>query len=241
LNELSLRTQDPATRANLQSFHDERAKFYDADGPRVRTGREIKEVPREIQAIATRSGGLNLYGEPNYRIVWGWSRLALIGGEWTDLDAHGDYYQTVGQYRWEPKYLPYDRFHLERWLPPSHFVSKEYWYEISIEEFNGQEFAALGPFPSRGEYEACYVFQNADGSYQDLFPYVVETVCRALNYQRAMRDQERRAALDRREAKKVKDFDDFAVAVVDDAMPAYYGKTNVNVPVNTSDLERSKK
>jgi hypothetical protein len=233
-----MRTKDPATRDDLQSFHADRTRFYDPKGLRVRTGREIKEVPREIQAIATRSGGLNFYGEPNYRIVWGWSRLTIIAGEWTDLDAHGNPIRTVGQYRWEPKNLPFDRWHLETWLPPSHFVSKEYWYEITDEEFNGVHFAALGPFPSRGEYEGCHVFQNADRSYQDLTPYVVETVCRALNYQRNLRDIERRAALERREEKKVKDYDGFACDVIDDAMPAHYGKPNMSVTVDIK--EKSK-
>jgi hypothetical protein len=31
-----------------------------------------------------RAGDMNRYGEPNFRVVWGGSRLAWIGGRWTD-------------------------------------------------------------------------------------------------------------------------------------------------------------
>ncbi len=228
--DLQLRTKDPATRTLLHRFGDDRERFYDAEGLRFRTGREAKDTPKEIQALAAIVGGLNFYGEPKYRVVWGWSRLTLIGGEWTDFDVHGNYYQTIGQYRWEPKNLPFDRWHLERWFAPETFGSPEEWYEYTKEEVGGVEFAALGPYPSRGEYEACYCFENPDGSYQDLEPHVVETVIRALNFQLTIPAKERRAAIDQREERKKKADDDFAYDLVADAYPAFDGKPNVSVP-----------
>lgn len=225
-----IRSKDPATRSHLVRFHGDRERFYDDEGLRIRTGRETKDAPKEIQALAAIVGGLNFYGEPKYRVVWGWSRLTLIGGEWTDLDAHGNHYQTVGQYRWEPKNMPFDRWHLERWFGRETFGSPEDWYEYTKEEVDGVEFAALGPYPSRGEYEACYCFENPDGSYQSLEPHVVETVIRALNYQLTIPAKERRAALNKREELKKKADDDFAYALVDDCYPAFHGKPNVSVP-----------
>lgn len=230
-----IRSQDPVTRANLKSFYGDRERFYTGKGLRIRTGREIKEVPKEIQVIATRAGGLNLYGEPIYRVVWGWSRLTIIAGEWEDYDQHGNWIRTVGEYRWEPKNMPFDRWHLERWLPPSHFISRKHWYEITDEEFNGVHFAALGAFPSRGEYEGCYVFENSDGSYQPLSSYVVETICRALNYQRNMADAQRREATKKRDSKEEKDFYNLAYDLAEDAYPAFHGKLNVGV---TRQIER---
>jgi hypothetical protein len=230
LVDLQIRSKDPATRSLLHRIDADEKRFYDDEGLRIRTGREIKEVPREIQALAATVGGLNFLGEPNYRIVWGWARLTLIGGEWTDLDADGNYYQTVGQYRWEPKNMPFDRWHLERWFAPETFGSPEDWHDYTKEEVNGVSFASLGPYPSRGEYEACYCFENPDGSYQSLEPHVVETVIRALNYQLTIPAKERRAALDKREKLKKKADDDFAYALVDDCYPAFHGKPNVSVP-----------
>ena len=228
--DLAIRSKDPATRSHLTRFHGDRERFYDAEGLRFRTGREIKDVPREIQALAAIVGGLNLLGEPNFRIVWGWARLTLIGGEWTDLDADGNYRQTVGQYRWEPKNLPFDRWHLERWFAPETFGSPAEWHDYTKETFNGIEFAALGPYPSRGEYEACYCFENPDGTYQELQSHVVETVIKAFNYQRSITAFERKQALKDREKKKKKDDDDFAYDLVADCYPAFDGKPNVSVP-----------
>lgn len=226
---LPVRSKDPTTRANLHRFMGDRERFYDVEGLRIRIGREIKVVPAEIQALARRVGGLNILGEANYRVVWGWARLTLIAGEWTDLDSQGNYYQTVGQYRWEPKNLPFDRWHLERWFGPECFGPKDHWYEITEEEFNGEKFAALGPFPSRGEYEHCHCFENPDGSYQVLEGHVVETVIRALNYQRSLSSLVRKQALVDREARKKKADDDFAYDLVKDAEPAFSGQLNVGV------------
>ena len=126
--------------------------------------------------------------------------------------------------------MPFDRFHLERWFGPECFGPKEHWYEITTEEFNGVEFAALGPFPSRGEYEACYCFENPDGTYQELDAHVVETVIQAFQYQRSITDLERKQALKHREVMKKKADDDFAYDLVADAYPAFDGKPNVSVP-----------
>lgn len=235
--DLSVRTQDPTARTDLHAFHADRERFYESEGPRVRIGREVKWVPKEIEALATRAGGRNLFGEPNYRVVWGWSRLTIIAGEWTDSDRHGNILRTVGEYRWEPKNMPFDRWHLETWLPPSHFISKEHWYDITTETFQGQEFAAMGAFPSRGEYEQCWCFENADGSYQELTPHVVETLCLALNWQKTVSRERRRQALLDREEKKLKDEAAEDLAFAEDCQPAFYGQ--IKVPV-TRNLEARK-
>ena len=224
-----IRSKDPATRAHLHQFHTDRERFYDAEGLRIRTGREIKEVPREIQALAAIVGGLNFLGEPNYRVVWGWSRLTIIAGEWDDLDASGNWVRTVGQYRWEPKNMPFDRFHLERWFAPETFGSPADWHELTKEVFEGVEFASLGPYPSRGEYEGCFCFENPDGTYQELQAHVVETVIQAFQYQRSITALERKKALKDREARKKKGDDDFAYDLVKDAEPAWQGLTTVGV------------
>lgn len=224
-----IRSKDPATRSLLHRLDADEKRFYDDEGLRVRTGREIKEVPREIQALAAIVGGLNLLGEPNFRIVWGWSRLTIIAGEWDDLDASGNWVRTVGEYRWEPKNMPFNRFHLERWFGPECFGPKDHWYEITEEEFNGVKFAALGPFPSRGEYEACFCFENPDGTYQELQAHVVETVIQAFQYQRAITALERKKGLQDREDRKKKADDDFAYDLVKDAEPAWQGLTTVGV------------
>ena len=56
----------------------------------IRVLREAKEAPADIQERIARAGGSNRFGEPNFRVVWGWSRLSWIGGRWIDRDQNGN-------------------------------------------------------------------------------------------------------------------------------------------------------
>ncbi len=49
-------------------------------GGMIRVTRETHEAPAEIQERVARAGGWNIYGEANFRVVWGGSRLCWIGG-----------------------------------------------------------------------------------------------------------------------------------------------------------------
>ena len=50
----------------------------------IRVLRESHRAPASVQRRLRLAGGINRYGEPNYRAVWGWDRLGWIGGKWTD-------------------------------------------------------------------------------------------------------------------------------------------------------------
>ena len=53
----------------------------------------IREQHEPSPAVARRleiAGGVNRFGRPNYRAVWGWSRLGWIGGKWEDRGAGGE-------------------------------------------------------------------------------------------------------------------------------------------------------
>lgn len=56
----------------------------------IQVTRETHEAPASAQQRLARAGGTNHYGEPNFRVVWGGSRLTWIGGRWTDRDASGN-------------------------------------------------------------------------------------------------------------------------------------------------------
>ncbi len=120
--------------------------------------RETHDTPETVAHRLERAGGVNRFGEPNYRAVWGWSRLALawIGGKFEDRDEHGALLRERVELRWEPKYPAVNRWHIERWLPPEVYGSPRAWYAQTIERENGISIPALGPYPSRGEYEHCF-------------------------------------------------------------------------------------
>src|ERR1700733_3190472 len=103
-------------------------------------------VPVERTGLARQIIGL--YG--------GGSRLSWIGGRWTDRDAHGNVIREAIELRQEPKYAPIDRWHIERWLPPEAYGTPDEWAMRTTEVENGIRIPALGPYPSRGEYEHCF-------------------------------------------------------------------------------------
>jgi len=89
--------------------------------------------------------GQNPYGENLYRIVFSASRRHLVCGEWPDGSNKAAYvrrYPAVG-----------DQWIMERWLPAAEYakMSREQW---------DREMLILGPYPERGEYEICHVFET---------------------------------------------------------------------------------
>ena len=96
--------------------------------PVIRVTRETHEAAPEIQERVARAGGANCYGEANFRVVWGGSRLTWIGGRWIDRDANGSILRESIETRRVPKYLPLNRWHIERWAPRESYGSPEQWY-----------------------------------------------------------------------------------------------------------------
>ncbi len=121
---------------------------------------ESHEAPRHIAQTLERAGGVNRFGEPNFRAVWGWNRLGWIGGRWTDLDATGAVAREVIELRYTQKYSAHNRWHIERWCAPEMYGSPESWAKQTLEIEDGRNISALGPFPSRGEYEHVFTLEK---------------------------------------------------------------------------------
>ncbi len=192
--------------------------------------RETHEAPASVQERLARPGGWNRFGEPNFRVVWGGSRLGWIGGRWTDRDADGNTLRERIELRLEPKYLPFDRWHIERWCPPEMYGTPREWYERTLEIEDGRNVAALGPYPSRGEYELAFTLQGPRGEFVQLTPTVVERCARLIEFARGTPRCTARAALYEREARTERDSDAWAFDVLDDAVPALHGAPFVTVP-----------
>jgi len=193
--------------------------------------RESKRAPRDVQERVTHAGGVNLYGRPNFRVVWGWSRLTWIGGKWTDRDpATGGILREVCELRRVPKYLPHDRWHLERWLPPELYGPPARWYAQTVERENGESIPALGPFPSEGEYEHCVTLEGPRGEFLPLSVSAVEWLVRAIEFSRGLPRAARHRALFDREAVKDAAFESWAYDLLDDAVPAFHAQPFVVRP-----------
>jgi len=178
--------------------------------------RETHEPPTSLSERLIQAGGTNRLGEANFRVVWGGSRLAWVGGRWVDRDAHGNVIGGRIELRRVPKYFPLDRWHIERWMPPESYGSPEEWYARTTETENGIRLPALGPYPSRGEYEHCFTLSGANKEFIPLTTAACDWVVRAIEWARRQPMAAMRGAIASREARREQEWSDR----VDDLMGA---------------------
>jgi hypothetical protein len=176
--------------------------------------RETHETPTDAARELALAGSYNRFGEANYRAVWGWSRLDWIGGRWEDRDTAGKLLREVVELRREPKYVPHDRWHIERWLPPESYGSPEQWRAETMEIQNGRSIPALGPYPSRGEYEHCFTLEGPRGEFVQLTPAVARHIARAIEASRSAPHTKRREALQERTRREEREYDSYADGVL---------------------------
>src|ERR1700744_4820378 len=100
---------------------------------RITIVRETHEPAESIVRALPLAGGRNLFGAPNYRAVWGWNRLAWIGGKFEEHDpATGSLLREVVELRQEPKYPAVNRWHIEKWLPAEAYGSPRAWWAQTL-------------------------------------------------------------------------------------------------------------
>lgn len=121
------------------------------------------------------AGGSNLYGHPNYRLVWSESRLEI---------RYGQRVKKYGSGR--------DRWILEKWCPPEMYGSEDLWGFETKDRESGE--LILGPFPRQGEYEHSYTFDQ-DGIYIEPTEDLVLLICRAIEQGKMYTRSEKWAAL----------------------------------------------
>jgi hypothetical protein len=176
--------------------------------------RETHDAPCDVARELALAGGCNLFGEPIYRAVWGWSRLDWIGGKWEDRDAAGNLVREVVELRREPKYAPHDRWHIERWVPAESYGSPAEWRAQTLEIANGQSVPALGPYPSRGDYEHCFTLEGPRGEFVQLTPAVARHIARAIEASRVAPLAKKREALEARTRREEREYDAWAEGVL---------------------------
>jgi hypothetical protein len=185
--------------------------------------RETHDTPEGVARTLALAAGTNPYGEPNYRVVWGWNRLAWIGGKFEERDpASGSLLREVVELRQEPKYPAVNRWHIEKWLPPETYGSPRMWYAQTIERENGVSIPALGPYPSRGEYEHCFTLEGPRGEFVQLTPTVAEHIARAIEWSRLFPRSAKKRALHDRQQRQENAYDRWAYDLLDDAVPAFH-------------------
>ncbi len=192
--------------------------------------RETHDAPDAVAHRLSRAGGTNCFGEANYRAVWGWNRLAWIGGKFDEHDpSTGSLMREVVELRQEPKYPAVNRWHIEKWLPSELYGSPRQWYAQTVERENGVSIPALGPYPSRGEYEHCFTLEGPRGEFVQLTPTIAEHIARAIEWSRNAPRTKRRAKLYDRDSREESNYENWAFDVLDDSVPAFHKQPFVSV------------
>jgi hypothetical protein len=192
--------------------------------------RETHETPGNVAWRLERAGVRNRFSEANYRAVWGWSRLAWIGGKFEERNpATGSLLREVVELRLEPKYAAVNRWHIERWVPPEVYGSPRAWFAQTMELAGGRSVPALGPYPSRGEYEHCFTLEGPRGEFVQLTASVAEKIARAIEWSRRQPRVARRRAVEERQGREERRYDAWAYGLLDDGVPGFHRQPFVTV------------
>lgn len=108
---------------------------------RIEVVRENRKCPQQYADFLVRIGGLNPYGSPNFRFVWGDSATKTIYGQM--------YGGSKGQHI-RLRYHGIPAWHFEEWKPADYFGDPESWYEKTYDYETGLH--TMGDYPFRGDY-----------------------------------------------------------------------------------------
>lgn len=179
--------------------------------------RENYETPKYLQEILTNSLGRNFFGDPNFRLIWSGKRLDYIGGLFEDRDLEGNLIREVVEVRVEPKYENpvQNRWLIEGWLPAEQYGSPETWERTTQDNSGGKITYALGPYPSRGDYELSFVIEDPRTK-QFVLPTseIMRTFARKIHQSRAINSRDRLRLKYDMEAKKAAEYQSWAMDVL---------------------------
>ena len=102
--------------------------------------------PEWFQERLTRAGGINPYGEPRFKLVWGQSETIRTGGYFAKDGFVG--------YRNIPAAQRTACWVIMMWVPPQLTGTPELWYRENRDEQTG--LSDLGQYPHRGHYRVLH-------------------------------------------------------------------------------------
>jgi hypothetical protein len=212
---------------------------------------EHHACPKSVAEQLRLAGGENRFGDPNFRVIWGYDRIVPITGEWQDFEQYvatltdkltGISRQrtftrlksSVIETRQVPKYLPGNCWHLEMWRPPEEYGSPEDWKKLGEEVLQGLTVDTSGPYPEMGEYELCYPLTSDGTSHGMPILLVADVVAEIVRMITAGRERfdyiQRLAAIQQREALKEEGLTKRTRDILKDGLRPFAGESFVTVP-----------
>jgi hypothetical protein len=108
---------------------------------------EQNECPAWFQAELSRIGGLNDYGEPMFRVIWGASAMRISGGHW---HGWGTGYREISEGG--------NSWLLQLWQAPECYGTPFAYYHANRDEATGLQ--TCGEFPYSGRYLTLFDFAH---------------------------------------------------------------------------------
>lgn len=140
-------------------------------------------VPYGVQEFLTRYGGINVNGEPNFRIVWSGNHSVKRTKRFIDTDQYGDVVRQAVETREVLKYaqpMMRDRFIVEMWHPAEEYGDPDQWQRTNTLMMGGTLVQPIGDYPSRGEYEYVDTVESVDASGYRRFAWPTKDYVRAV-------------------------------------------------------------
>ncbi len=114
-----------------------------------------------------------------------------------------------------PKYA-LDRWIIERWMPPETYGDEALWEMQTFETVDGRILPALGPYPSRGDYEAAFTCEDDLGNFVQLTPMIARAFISILENSREAPKISRTERISKETAKQDREYDSYADSVLND-------------------------
>jgi hypothetical protein len=170
--------------------------------------------------------GLNPFGGPNYKFVWGASEFIRMGNAWTRRDRFGIEHTVVG---YREKYLCHGMpcWNLLRWKSGLQYGTPELWYLNTFDKATG--LFMLGEYPWKGRYEILQPFYSREFrngklviEHMPLSHILIDKIIPIIEHARKMTTEEQRAAVVL--ARQKEHERDVAITedIMKDNMPAYF-------------------
>lgn len=193
---------------------------------------ERLECPPEFQAYLTDIFGVNEFGSPYFRIIWGQTET------YQAATAHGYEQRLIGHN--QPAWI------IQKWLPPDCYGMPETYYWINADYESG--LCLLGEYPEFGRYETIQPLASKkyDPATNELIVEtipldweIIERVIPVLVASQELTYWQRKTAIEDMEAaenaQKVSEIADRLM----DSLPSFYGPTSYNKQaIRTSVLDR---
>lgn len=106
---------------------------------------ELNTCPSEFQRRVTLAGGVNPYGEPNFKLMWMRNAYYMAGGQWA-----GNGQVTIKGYRELPHSFD-PGWGIFQWNGPEKYGNSAVYYFQNCDEDTGLQ--VLGEYPWQGRYE----------------------------------------------------------------------------------------